>query len=809
MKLLFSRIFGAAQKKRENAEPFKVPKTVQESIPYLGAYRNGIFQIAPRSYSKMYTLGELNFTNANTEEQKQIFLNYMEFIGSFGAEVRMQIIIYNKAISSSELEHNILIAMQPDDFNEYREEMNDMLIDKMATARNNIVQEKYVLLTTDADDIASAIHIFNRLDGEMAKGGQRTSGEESKPLTSEQRLSILYSIYNQDVTTPFIKRIFHNNKTLPSFSFQEMVRAGLTTKDLIGPPYMEYSNNHFKLGETFGRALMLCELPSYLRADILTELSHMPFCMLTSVQYRTLPQAEAIKKIKYLQVDINSNVVERQKKASKGGYSPDLISPELKQSSQEVGGLITDLTSENQKLFLMTVTIVVFAKTMEELEKNTKIVQATAERFICTAKILGGQQELGLNTTLPLGKNCLKIERMMTTRAAATFLPFSVQEIMQPGGIYYGLNCISKQLILYNRLSGINGNGCILGKPGSGKSFYAKKELISAFLSYPTDDFIVIDPEGEFKPIADLFHGTIIRIAPGADVHINPMDLDLSYADKDDPLTLKADFLGSICESASSSRYMLSPGEKSIIDRCILNVYSSYITTLRAEGRFFDPHLVPTLIDLYNELKNQDEPEARNLSLALERFTKGTQNVFAHHTNIDVNNRLIIYDVKDIGEGLKSLGLQIALDNIWNRIISNFRKGIRTWLYVDEFHILVETPTAARYTRQIWKRARKWNGIPTGITQQLEDFLKSEEARAIINTSDFVVMLDLDSFGRSQLQQMFEISDTDMEYVTSSNCGQGLIYNGTSIIPFTDEFPRNTKLYAAMTTKPDEIVNRS
>ena len=303
-----------------------------------------------------------------------------------------------------------------------------------------------------------------------------------------------------------------------------------------------------------------------------------------------------------------------------------------------------------------------------------------------------------------------------------------------------------------------------------------------------------------------MFYGTVIRIAPGSDVHINPMDLDIAYADEDDPLTLKADFIASICEAASSSRYPLSPGQKSIIDRCVLNVYDNYVKVLRSEGRNFDSELVPTLIDLYNELKGQDEPEARNLSLALERFTTGTQNVFAHKTNIDVENRFLVYDVKDIGEGLKSLGLQIALDNIWNRMIANFRKGKRTWLYVDEFHILVETPTAARYTRQIWKRARKWNGIPTGITQQLEDMLKSEEARAIINTSDFVVMLDLDSFGRSQLQQMFEISDTEMEYVTSSASGQGLIYNGTDIIPFVDNFPKDTKLYKAMTTKPNEVA---
>ncbi len=802
----FKKTLGLETKKAESTDIVSVPKTVQESIPYIAVNQNGIIQISPRMYSRMYTLGELNFANANTEEQKQIFVNYMEFLGSFGPEVKIQVFGYNKTISRAEFERKILLPMQSDSLNEYRVEINDMLIDKMATARNNIIQEKYIVLTTEADDIETAINVFNRLDSEMAKGGQRACGVESKPLTAEQRLGILYEIYNQDSDSPFIKRMFHKGRQYSTFSFRDMLKAGLTTRDLIGPPYMEFNSNYFKLGETFGRVLMLRELPSYLRADVFAELSRMPFNMLTSIQYRSLPQSEAIKKIKYRQVDINANVVDRQKKASRNGYSPDLISPEIKQASAEVGGLMSDLTSENQKLFMTTITMTVFAKSMEELDKYTKVLQATAERFICEAKILGGQQEQGLNTSLPLGKNCLSIERMLTTRAAATFLPFSVKELMQPGGIYYGQNAVSKQLILYNRLSANNGNGCILGKPGSGKSFKAKEELIFGLLNFPDDDFIVIDPESEFKALAEMFYGTVIRIAPGSDVHINPMDLDIAYADEDDPLTLKADFIASICEAASSSRYPLSPGQKSIIDRCVLNVYDNYVKVLRSEGRNFDSELVPTLIDLYNELKGQDEPEARNLSLALERFTTGTQNVFAHKTNIDVENRFLVYDVKDIGEGLKSLGLQIALDNIWNRMIANFRKGKRTWLYVDEFHILVETPTAARYTRQIWKRARKWNGIPTGITQQLEDMLKSEEARAIINTSDFVVMLDLDSFGRSQLQQMFEISDTEMEYVTSSASGQGLIYNGTDIIPFVDNFPKDTKLYKAMTTKPNEVA---
>lgn len=393
---------------------------------------------------------------------------------------------------------------------------------------------------------------------------------------------------------------------------------------------------------------------------------------------------------------------------------------------------------------------------------------------------------------------------MLNTTGAAIFLPFSVKELMQKGGLYYGLNAVSHQLILYDRKSAKNGNGVILGTSGSGKSFSAKREMVSVLLN-TDDDIIVIDPENEYSPLAVLFHGSVIRIAPGSNVYLNPMDMSLDYAEKDDPITLKADFIASICEAALGSRYELSPTQRSVIDRCTKNVYMEYVEGLRARGLNYDADTVPTLRDLYDELKQQPQPEAQNLALALERFAVGTQDTFAHKTNVNIINRFTVYNIKDIGSGLKNMGLQICLDNVWNRMIENHKKGKYTWLFCDEFHLLTQTETSAKYTKQIWKRARKWNGIPTGITQQAEDMLKSSEARAIINNSDFMMMLNLDPYGRMQLQQMFGISNTEIEYVTSADSGQGLIYNGSDIIPFKDDFPTDTKLYKAMSTKPDEV----
>lgn len=782
-----------------------VPKTVQGSIPYLGVYENGIFQNDENTYSKVYKIPDMNFLIEDTERQKEIFGNFMELLSSFGPEVHVQQVIFNKTIKPAELESKVLMKTQNDKLNEYREEMNEMLIDKMAKASNNIIHEKYFVLSVEADDIVTAKATFERLDREISAGFERVTKTTTKPLTLIERLSLMYDIYNMDSNVPFYRRTkMKKDNIMESFNMRHIQKMGLTSKDVIGPSALTFERDYMIIGTTYARAMMVSNLPSFLRGDILTELSNMPFNMLTSVHYRALPQSKAITLLKNKLVDVNANVVTLQKKASRNGYSVDVISPEIKQASQEVESLMGDLTQDNQKLFYTTITAVIFAKTKEELDENTKLFQATAERFVCQAMILATQQEAGLTTALPLGRNKLKVERLLNSRAAAIFLPFGVKELWQDDGMYYGLNGVSKQMILYNRSSAINGNGCIFGVPGSGKSFSAKREIVNVLL-HTDDDVFVIDPENEYAGLAKLFYGSSIRIAPGSDVHINPMDMGLDYsAEGDDPITMKADFIASICEAATGSRYPLTPIQKSVIDRCVKNVYREYIRTLRAEGKSEDAKIVPTLRDFYEEVKLQPEPEAHNLALALEKFVEGTQNSFAFRTNVNVNNRFTIYNIKDIGTGMKSIGLQVCLDNIWNKMIANYKKGKSTWLYCDEFHLLTQTEISAKYTQQIWRRARKWNGIPTGITQQVEDMMKTEEGRVIIENSEFVMMLSMNAYGRAQMQQMYNLTDAEMEYITSSGSGHGLIYNGKDIIPFVDEFPKDTKLYNAMTTKAGE-----
>lgn len=813
---LFSSTSKTAGKNKKNTKkksPLEVPKTAQDSIPYMGVYENGIIQVDENSYSKAYVIPDMNFLIEDTEKQKETFGNFMELLGSFGPEVHIQQVIFNKTIKHAELERKVLIPMKNDRLNEYREEMNEMLIDKMSKARNNIIHEKYFIATVEADDITSAKNTFSRLDDEIERGFQRVAGEKANaaPLTLVERLSTLYDIYNMDSNVPFYRRTkMKSDKVMESFNMRHIQKMGLTSKDVIGPTALTFARDYMIIGETYARAMMITDLPTFLRGDVLTELSNMPCNMLMSVHYRALPQSKSITLLKNKLVDVNANVVTLQKKASRNGYSVDVISPEIKQASQEVESLMGDLTQDNQKLFYTTVSAVLFGKDKDELDESTKLFQATAERFICQAKTLATQQEAGFNSCLPLGVNKLKVERLLNTRAAAIFLPFAVKELWQDDGMYYGLNGVSRQMILYNRTSAVNGNGCIFGVPGSGKSFSAKREIVNILL-HTDDDVFVIDPENEYAPLAKLFFGSSIRIAPGSDVHINPMDMGLDYASEDggDPVTLKADFIASFCEAAAGSRYPLTPIQRSVIDRCVKNVCKQYIDTLMAEGKREDLTIAPTLVDFYNEIEMQPEPEAHNLALALERFVKGTQDSFAFRTNVEINNRFTVYNIKDIGDGMKAIGLQVCLDNIWNKMISNYKKGKRTWLYCDEFHLLAQTEVSAKYTQQIWRRARKWNGIPTGITQQVEDMMKTEEGRAIVGNSEFVMMLSMNAYGRAQMQQMYNLTDAEMEYITSAGSGHGLIYNGTDIIPFIDSFPKDTKLYNAMTTKVGEGETRA
>ena len=808
------------KQKKNSKNPKKnilaIPKTVQDTIPYLYVYSNGIIELDQGIFSKSYKLEDINFKIATDDEQMNIFQKYEDLLNTFDSEIKMQLVIFNRNIDKKTVEEKIFIPYQKDTLNEYRDEYNQMLENKMKEGKNNITKEKYLTLTINAKSLDEACTKFAKLDTSLSSSVKRINNQETQPMTAVERLEILAEIYNDNGSHGnFYKKANINNKEIESFSFESMAREGLTTKDLIGPASFTFNKDYIEIGDKYATTLFIDNLPTFMNANVLEELTDVNFNLLISINYNRLKPDKAMALLKNQLVNINSNVVDAQKKAAKSGYSPDLISPELLRAQKEAQDLMDDITTRNQSLILTTFVITVFGDTKEELEKNIETLKSVTGKFLFQIKKLNYQQEKGFNSTLPIGRCDVYVDRLLTTESAAIFIPFSTQELSQNNGMYYGLNAVSKNLILFNRKNSKNANGVILGTQGSGKSFTAKREMINVILN-TNDDIYIIDPEREYLPLAKLLGGEVVKIAAGGSTYLNPMDMDINYGNDDDskvdPIAMKCDFIGGLCETMQGDGIGLNSTQKSIIDRCVRILYQPYLEHMKKiheidPNKTCDMAASPTLKDFYEMLLSQPEYEAQSLALSLERFCIGSLDTFAHHTNVSRSNRFVVYDVKDIGEGMKELGLQVCLNAVWNQIIENRKMNRYTWFYLDEFYLLTQTASSASFLQQVYKRARKWQGIPTGITQNVGDLLASPQAVAILNNCDFVLMLNQSPIDKAQLAQMLNISPVQLSYITNSDPGQGLIYTGKSIVPFMDKFPVNTKLYRVMTTKPDDLKN--
>lgn len=795
-------------KKNKPTSKLSIPKTVQKTIPYKAIYRNGIIEDYDGKFSKSYFLEDVNFTIAAQNEQEVIFERFGEFLNMFSHDVKFQINIFNRNVDKDKFYDNVLLKHKRDGLDEYRDEMNHIMISKINEGRNNLMKEKYLTATIEAEDIESATGVFARLDTEISLAIKRINQADTFPMTIEERLNILYDIYNPFADIPFSAKERIDEENVDFFSVDMLQKYGLTSKDVIGPSAITFNADHFICDDVYGRVLFLDTLPAYLSTNLLSEITEMSCGMLTSIHYAPIQQDKAVRLLKNQMVNINANIIDQQKKAARSGYysGGGLLSPDLMKSQEEASKLIEDMTSRNQKMYYVTVTVALFAESLDDLNKQTKTLISNAGKYLVSFKKLQYQQEPGLTTVLPLACNKIYAERMLTTETASLFIPFTAQELAHKNGMYYGLNAVSHNLILYNRTNANNANGVILGMPGSGKSFAAKREMLNVALATEADVFI-IDPEREYAAMAELLGGEVVRIAPGSTTHINPFDMDVNYADNDDPITLKSDFISSLCETIIGGRYGLSPIQKSVIDRCVRQVYIPYMEFMNTQPSAVtcDYEHAPTLKEFYNALLEQPEMEAQNLALALEIYCEGSLDTFAYHTNVDVTKRFVVYDIKDIGSGMKELGLQVCLNDIWNKTIANKKKNKRTWFYIDEFYLLTQTASSARFLQQIYKRARKWGGVPTGITQNVEDLLSSKEARGIINNCDFIMMLNQSPLDGQELARMLNISATQMSYITNASAGQGLLYTGKSIVPFLDKYPTNTKTFKVMTTKMDDL----
>ena len=693
--------------------------------------------------------------------------------------------------NAKDYESSIAIKPQQDDFDSIRTEYADMLHNQLAKGNNGLTKTKYLTFGIEADNIRIAKPRLERIENDLWNGLKRM-GVSAESLDGKERLRLCHNIIRMDGNEQF------------KFDWKWLVPSGLSTKDFIAPSSFEFREGRtFKTGSKYGAVSFLQILAPELNDRVLADFLDMESNLLITMHIQSLDQVKAIKTIKRKITDLDKMKIEEQKKAVRSGYDMDIIPSDLATYGGEAKKLLADLQSRNERMFLMTFLVMNTADNKQQLENIAFQASGIAQKHNCMLIRLDFQQEQGFMSSLPLGLNQISIQRSLTTSATAIFVPFTTQELFQSRGepLYYGLNALSNNLIMVDRKRLKNPNGLILGTPGSGKSFSAKREITNIFL-ITSDDIIICDPEAEYYPLVDRLGGQVIKISPTSGDYINPMDINLNYSDDESPLSLKSDFILSLCELIVGGKEGLQPVEKSIIDRCVRLIYTDYLADPA-------PEKMPILEDLYNALENQQEKEAQHIRAALEIYVTGSLNIFNHRTNVDITNRLVCFDIKELGKQLKKLGMLVVQDQVWNRVTVNRAEKRATRYYMDEFHLLLKEEQTAAYSVEIWKRFRKWGGIPTGITQNVKDLLSSREVENIFENSDFIYMLNQASGDRQILAKQLNISPHQLSYVTHSGEGEGLLFYGNVILPFADKFPKDTELYRIMTTKLSEYSNNN
>ena len=748
---------------------------------------DGICRVADGHYTKTIQFQDINYQLSQNEDKTAIFEGWCDFLNYFDSSIKFELSFLNLAASKETFARAISIPLQGDDFDSIRVEYMTMLQNQLAKGNNGLIKTKYLTFGIDADSIKSAKPRLERIETDILNNFKRL-GVAAETLDGKARLAQLHGIFHMDEQLPF------------RFEWDWLPSSGLSTKDFIAPSGFEFrTGKQFRMGKKYGAVSFVQILAPELNDRMLAEFLDMESNLVVSLHIQSVDQIKAIKTVKRKITDLDKSKIEEQKKAVRAGYDMDIIPSDLATYGAEAKKLLQDLQSRNERMFLVTFLVLNTADTPRQLDNNVFQASSIAQKYNCQLTRLDFQQEEGLMSCLPLGLNQIEIQRGLTTSSTAIFVPFTTQELFQNGkeALYYGINALSSNLIMVDRKLLKNPNGLILGTPGSGKSFSAKREIANCFL-LTTDDVIICDPEAEYAPLVERLHGQVIKISPTSTNYINPMDLNLDYSDDESPLSLKSDFILSLCELIVGGKEGLQPVQKTIIDRCVRLVYQDYLNDPRPEN-------MPVLEDLYNLLRAQDEKEAQYIATALEIYVTGSLNVFNHRSNVDINNRIVCYDIKELGKQLKKIGMLVVQDQVWNRVTINRAAHKSTRYYIDEMHLLLKEEQTAAYTVEIWKRFRKWGGIPTGITQNVKDLLSSREVENIFENSDFVYMLNQAGGDRQILAKQLGISPHQLSYVTHSSEGEGLLFYGSTILPFVDHFPKDTELYRIMTTKPQEL----
>ena len=762
--------------RKRKKEHKRIPRSVQDAIPISTVYEDGLFRVGKNQYSRTYKFEDINYQVASEADKETMFERYCALLNSLDSNATTK--INNRKLNQADFEKRIFIKEQDDNLNEYRREYNQMLLAK-ATAGNSIIQEKYITVTVTEKSADDARQYFNRFGASLAIQLNKL-GSKCTDLDAIERLRIFYDFYRSGEESDF------------AFDLKDSRRKGHSFKDYICPDSIEIQKDHIVLGERYARVLFLKEYANFLKDDFVTELTTRCKNMMLSIDMLPLPTGKAVREVETRLLGTETNITNWQRKQNANNNFSAEVPYDLERQRQELREFLDDLSSRDQKMMLSVLTIVITADTLDELNQQTKSMQELARERVSQIAVLKFQQLDGLHTVLPAGMQKLDIFRTLITESLAIQIPFRVQEIAHAKGIFYGQNVISKNMILADRTQLLNGNSFILGVSGSGKSFAAKCEITNHMLA--TDaDILIIDPEREYAPLVRALGGEVIEISATSQNHINAMDMTKEYGEIN-PIIEKSQFLQSLCEQIITG-HTFTKGQQSIIDRCTESVYRYYL-----QGNY--QGVPPTLQDFREELLKQPEPEAHALALELELFTKGSLNTFAQQTNVDTDKRLICYDIMELGEQLRPIGMLVILDSILNRITANRRKGRQTFVYVDEIYLLFQYEYSAQFLFKLWKRVRKYGAFCTGITQDVEDLLQSHIARTMLSNSEFVLMLNQAATNREELARLLNISDTQLSYITNVDAGHGLIKIGNSLVPFENHFPRDTRLYQLMTTKP-------
>lgn len=772
-----------AQIFKRDKEKFKVPRSAQDIIPIKALWPDGIFLVGRNKYSKCYKFLDINYAVASNEDKEAMFIDYSELLNSLDTGAMAKITINNRRINKVDFEKQILLDLKNDGLDEYRKEYNQMLVNKTKEA-NEIIQEKMITISVYKKSVEDARNYFNRVGADLISKFN-SLGSKCMELNAEERLRILHDFYRTGEETSF------------RFDITNDMRKGHNFRDFICPDSFEFNTDYFKMGNRYGRVIFLKEYASFIKDSMITELTELNRNLMLSIDVIPIPMDEAVKEAENRRLGIETNITNWQRKQNANNNWNSILPYDMEQQRLESKEFLDDLTTRDQRMFISITTMVITADTKEDLDANTDNIEQIASKGLCQMGILRFQQYDGLNLVLPIKSdfNRIRALRTLTTESLAVLMPFKVQEIRHENGIFYGQNVISKNMIIADRKQLLNGNSFILGVSGSGKSFTAKEEIAAIKMLDPKADIILVDPEREYSKLVKAYNGEVIKISATSQNHINAMDMNADYGDGN-PVILKSEFILSLCEQLIGSGN-LGAKQKSLIDRCTANVYRVF-----QQGNY--QGIPPTLQDFREELLRQNEPEAKEIALAIELFTNGSLNTFAMQTNVDTSNNLICYDILDLGKQLQPIGMLVVLDSILNRITSNRSKGKNTYIFIDEIYLLFQYEYSANFLFTLWKRVRKYGAFATGITQNVEDLLQSHTARTMLANSEFIIMLNQASTDRIELAKLLNISEPQMSYITNVGAGEGLIKVGSSIVPFVNHFPKNTKLYKLFTTKPGE-----